>query len=142
MTALPGTPAIQNAIPMPFFGTTPFAAPGLGIITGTTMLILGWQWLEYRVQALGPGYGDHPDALGNADDASDKPSLLVAALHDSRNRTVPCGIQWLVSDLSLTLLSCPATICACHSGSRATDRIVSHWSQRNWRIGTVVSEFF
>jgi len=32
MSALPGTPAIQNAIPMPFFGTTPFAAPGLGII--------------------------------------------------------------------------------------------------------------
>ncbi len=32
MTALPGTPAVQNAIPMPFFGTTPFAAPGLGII--------------------------------------------------------------------------------------------------------------
>ena len=30
MSALPGTPAIQNAIPMPFFGTTPFAAPGLG----------------------------------------------------------------------------------------------------------------
>ena len=34
MTALPGTPSIQNAIPMPFFGTTPFAAPGLGIIAG------------------------------------------------------------------------------------------------------------
>jgi H+/gluconate symporter-like permease len=32
MSALPGTPAIQNAIPMPFFGTTPLAAPGLGII--------------------------------------------------------------------------------------------------------------
>ena len=31
MSALPGTPSIQNAIPMPFFGTTPFAAPGLGI---------------------------------------------------------------------------------------------------------------
>ena len=30
MSAMPGTPAIQNAIPMPFFGTTPFAAPGLG----------------------------------------------------------------------------------------------------------------
>ena len=30
MTAMPGTPAIQNAIPMPFFGTTPFAAPGAG----------------------------------------------------------------------------------------------------------------
>jgi hypothetical protein len=34
MTALPGTPAVQNAIPMPFFGTTPFAAPGLGIALG------------------------------------------------------------------------------------------------------------
>ena len=27
MSALPGTPSIQNTIPMPFFGTTPFAAP-------------------------------------------------------------------------------------------------------------------
>src|ERR1700757_4560199 len=27
MSALPGTPSINNAIPMPFFGTTPFAAP-------------------------------------------------------------------------------------------------------------------
>src|SRR5215471_20503641 len=32
MSALPGTPSIQNAIPMPFFGTTTFAAPGLGIV--------------------------------------------------------------------------------------------------------------
>jgi H+/gluconate symporter-like permease len=38
MSALPGTPAIQNAIPMPFFGTTPFAAPGLGIIASLVML--------------------------------------------------------------------------------------------------------
>ena len=30
MSALPGTPAIQNAIPIPFFGTTPLAAPGSG----------------------------------------------------------------------------------------------------------------
>src|SRR6202011_1662311 len=38
MSALPGTPAIQNAIPMPFFGTTPFAAPGLGVIASAIML--------------------------------------------------------------------------------------------------------
>ncbi|HWT08735.1 MAG TPA: GntP family permease, partial [Roseomonas sp.] len=38
MTAMPGTPAIQNAIPMPFFGTTLFAAPGLGIIASLIML--------------------------------------------------------------------------------------------------------
>src|SRR5262249_19842330 len=46
MTALPGTPAIQNAIPMPFFGTTPFAAPGLGIIAAIIMLGFGLWWLD------------------------------------------------------------------------------------------------
>ena len=41
MSAMPGTPAIQNAIPMPFFGTTPFAAPGLGIIASIIMAAIG-----------------------------------------------------------------------------------------------------
>lgn len=41
MSTLPGTPAIQNAIPMPFFGTTVFAAPGLGLIAGVIMFVLG-----------------------------------------------------------------------------------------------------
>lgn len=45
MSALPGTPAIQNAIPMPLFGTTPFAAPGLGILAGIIMLLFGLWWL-------------------------------------------------------------------------------------------------
>ena len=45
MTAFPGTPAIQNAIPMPFFGTTPFAAPGLGIVASAIMLGFGLWWL-------------------------------------------------------------------------------------------------
>ncbi len=46
MTAMPGTPAIQNAIPMPFFGTTPFAAPGLGLIGSAIMLAFGLAWLS------------------------------------------------------------------------------------------------
>jgi H+/gluconate symporter-like permease len=48
MTALPGTPAIQNAIPMPYFGTTTFAAPGLGIIAGLMMFGLGMMWMNYN----------------------------------------------------------------------------------------------
>ncbi|HML31057.1 MAG TPA: GntP family permease, partial [Hyphomicrobium sp.] len=52
MSALPGTPAIQNAIPMPFFGTTPFAAPGLGIIASAIMLGFGMWWLA-RAEASG-----------------------------------------------------------------------------------------
>jgi H+/gluconate symporter-like permease len=46
MSALPGTPSIQNAIPMPFFGTTPFAAPGLGIIASVIMFSFGLWWLK------------------------------------------------------------------------------------------------
>jgi H+/gluconate symporter-like permease len=67
MTALPGTPAIQNAIPMPFFGTSPFAAPGLGLITAAVMFVLGMWWLTRRAKALAhEGYGDHPDAVAEA----------------------------------------------------------------------------
>src|SRR6201987_4218001 len=45
MSALPGTPSIQNAIPIPFFGTTPFAAPGLGILASLVMFGFGLWWL-------------------------------------------------------------------------------------------------
>src|SRR5277367_2781344 len=61
MSALPGTPSIQNAIPMPFFGTTPFAAPGLGIIASVIMLGFGLWWLsraEAKSRAKGEGYGE------------------------------------------------------------------------------------
>lgn len=60
MSAMPGTPAIQNAIPMPFFGTTPFAAPGLGIIASAIMLGFGIWWLRRAQSAArlaGEGYG-------------------------------------------------------------------------------------
>jgi H+/gluconate symporter-like permease len=57
MTALPGTPAVQNAIPMPFFGTTPFAAPGIGIIASLVMLAFGMWWLS-RVEAAARRKGE------------------------------------------------------------------------------------
>ncbi len=60
MSALPGTPAIQNAIPMPFFGTTPFAAPGLGFIAAGVMFGFGMWWLnrsEAAARRAGEGFG-------------------------------------------------------------------------------------
>ena len=68
MSMLPGTPAIQNAIPMPFFGTTPFAAPGLGVIASLITLGFGLWWLalaEGRARKAGEGY------LGGAAPAQD-----------------------------------------------------------------------
>ncbi len=60
MSALPGTPSIQNAIPMPFFGTTPFAAPGLGVLASIIMLGFGLWWLaraENAARQRGEGFG-------------------------------------------------------------------------------------
>ncbi|MFU8882501.1 MAG: GntP family permease [Rhodobacterales bacterium] len=99
MTALPGTPAIQNAIPMPYFGTTPYAAPGLGLLTAAVMLLLGWQWLEWRTRSLGPGYGDHADATPAQDRSPTPPPLGLAAL--------PLGLV-IALNLTFTFVIIPA----------------------------------
>jgi H+/gluconate symporter-like permease len=68
MSALPGTPAIQNAIPMPVLGTTPFAAPGFGILAAAVMLGFGLWWLarleaaERAPTARPPGVAIEPAA--------------------------------------------------------------------------------
>jgi H+/gluconate symporter-like permease len=71
MSALPGTPSIQNAIPMPFFGTTPFAAPGLGIIASIIMFGFGLWWLtraETAARRAGEGYGANAVGMNAATD--------------------------------------------------------------------------
>ncbi len=52
MTALPGTPQIQNSIPMPYFGTTLYAAPTLGFVCGGFIFLMGVLWLNYRGRQL------------------------------------------------------------------------------------------
>lgn len=96
MTALPGTPAIQNAIPMPYFGTTPFAAPGLGLIGAVVMLGAGGWWIGWRAAAArraGEGYGAEgpaasPDASASTEGTATMtsgmaiaPVILVIALN-------------------------------------------------------------
>src|SRR5271169_1741026 len=80
MSALPGSPAIQNAIPMPFFGTTPFAAPGLGIIASLVMLGFGLWWLtraETSARRAGEGFG--VDTAASVDAAADDEILRERA---------------------------------------------------------------
>ena len=62
MTALPGTPEIQNVIPMRYFGTDTFAAPLIGVVASILMLLLGLTWLTYRVRKAhsnSEGYGNY-----------------------------------------------------------------------------------
>jgi H+/gluconate symporter-like permease len=100
MSALPGTPAIQNAIPMPFFGTTPYAAPGLGIVASAIMLGFGLWWLaraEAAARRAGEGFGGPgmtaADAAGNAvvrERASTAAAFDPAeAAHGSRSAELP-----------------------------------------------------
>src|SRR5215510_14264102 len=63
MSAMPGTPAIQNAIPMPF------SAPGLGIVGSSIMLGFGLWWLrraEAAARRSGEGYGAPDGAMVDA----------------------------------------------------------------------------
>ena len=84
MTALPGTPAIQNAIPIPYYGTNAFAAPILGIIGSLVMFGLGMLWLQRRAHSAkttGEGYGIHEDDEVHADNLdSHHTSFMVAMI--------------------------------------------------------------
>src|SRR3954467_3050319 len=82
MSALPGTPSIQNAIPMPFFGTTPFAAPGLGILASLIMFGFGLWWLN-RQEAIARRSGE---SFG---DGAPMPSDRLAADEKLRERATP-----------------------------------------------------
>ena len=82
MVALPGTPSIQNAIPIPFFKTTIYAAPGMGLVAAVFMFAAGMLWLNRRAHAAragGEGYGEHEEDVA-APDTSNLPSFFVALL--------------------------------------------------------------
>ena len=71
MSALPGTPSVNNAIPMPYFGTTTFAAPGLGIIASIIIMVIGMWWLrraEAAARKAGEGYGAGSDVSPAVDE--------------------------------------------------------------------------
>ena len=60
MDALPGTPQIQNIIPIPFFKTNAYAAPWLGSLGAIFILIVGLTYLYRQCRkavAAGEGYG-------------------------------------------------------------------------------------
>ena len=65
MSAMPGTPTIQNLIPTEYFGTTATAAPVIGIVCTIIMFVGPVLWLSWRAKkfrAAGEGY-DEPDEM-------------------------------------------------------------------------------
>ncbi|MDO5492263.1 MAG: GntP family permease [Nesterenkonia sp.] len=91
MTALPGSPQVQNVIPGQFFGTGSYAGPVLGIVGGAMIFVLGMLWLEYRRRSL-IARGEHFDSSesrqilgGSADDGGGQAPVTLAP----PNRLVP-----------------------------------------------------
>ena len=71
MSAMPGTPSVNNAIPMPYFGTTTFAAPGLGIIASIIIMVIGMWWLrraEAAARRAGEGYDRNSEVSSAIDE--------------------------------------------------------------------------
>jgi H+/gluconate symporter-like permease len=76
MDALPGTPQIQNVIPITFFKTNIYAAPTLGIIGAIIVVVLGLTYLEWRrkkAQKAGEGYYGFEQETAAALEESVKP---------------------------------------------------------------------
>ena len=58
MTALPGLPSLPNLIPTQYLGTTPMAAPIMGILAGVFMFVSG-QWFLNRELKKCRAKGEH-----------------------------------------------------------------------------------
>ncbi len=114
MSALPGTPAIQNAIPMPFFGTTPFAAPGLGVIAAAIMFGFGLWWLT-RSAAVARRAGEGFSGRGTVAPMNAAKDVLVreratvsqsfdpAEIARGGDRTSPPGILVAIAPLLVVI---------------------------------------
>lgn len=64
MTALPGTPQIQNLIPIPYFQTDAMAAPIMGIVAAVIMGVGGYfylLWRQKQLTAQGEGFVEPND---------------------------------------------------------------------------------
>ncbi|KAF5062930.1 GntP family permease [anaerobic digester metagenome] len=83
MSALPGSPQIQNAIPMKYLGTDLFAAPVLGIVAALIMFFGGTLYIISRAtkaKKVGEGYGNHPNENLNTVDSNNLPSFGTAII--------------------------------------------------------------
>ncbi|GAB3648094.1 GntP family permease [Corynebacterium nasicanis] len=91
MTALPGTPQVQNIIPGQFFGTGSFAGALIGILGSLIILGFGMFWLEFRRRQL-LRKGEHFSSREN--DGEDANSAGMSngsenSLPEPRNRFIP-----------------------------------------------------
>lgn len=86
MTAVPGSPAIQNLIPAQVLGTPPTAAPLIGIVGTLIIFALGYLYIQNQAkkarengERFVPGPRDNMEKL-SLSDSSQLPSPVMAVL--------------------------------------------------------------
>jgi H+/gluconate symporter-like permease len=83
MTSMPGTPQIQNLIPMDYFNTSPTAAPVIGIVTTLIMAVGGYLWLAYRekkLSAKGEGFTETEESKEEANNEESVPNWILSLI--------------------------------------------------------------
>ncbi|QMT18106.1 GntP family permease [Planococcus maritimus] len=81
MTSMPGTPQIQNLIPMDTYNTTPMAGPVIGIVTTLIMAVGGYAWLAYRekkLSAKGEGFEIRKQAGSSKEEEVATPNWMLS----------------------------------------------------------------
>lgn len=90
MAAIPGSPQIHNLIPMPYFHTTPTAAPIIGVVTALIMAVGGYAYLVYSEKKL--------SAKG---DVYTEPESNGKETNQGESKKVP---NWIISFIPLLLV--------------------------------------
>lgn len=81
MTSMPGTPQIQNLIPMEYFHTTPTSGWIIGIVTTLIMAVGGYFWLSYREKSLsakGEGFIESDDVVSVSGEDEHIPNWILS----------------------------------------------------------------
>ncbi|RLL46580.1 GntP family permease [Oceanobacillus piezotolerans] len=83
MTSVPGTPQIQNLIPMKYFSTTPTSGFFIGIVTTLIMAVGGYLWLAYRQKKLaekGDTFTEPENSEDKDENDSDLPNWFISII--------------------------------------------------------------
>src|SRR5699024_818377 len=83
MTALPGTPQIQNLLPMEYFNTTATAGPIMGLSAALVMAvgaITYLKWREKKLRDAGEEFIEPGENKGSVEKLKDNPPLIILSL--------------------------------------------------------------
>lgn len=113
MTALPGSPALTNVIPTNYLGTTVFAAPIMGVITGIVMFLSGYLiFTRYEKYMLAKGehfipHESEKDMVGlSQDEINSLPKFGVSILPILAIILIIFGERMIGTGLASTFVVC------------------------------------